>query len=201
MRQNISVINNPIIDILIAVASWGGVENCINMVGKYLCEKGFRVRVIQMVYEGMYWVDDSMEFHYICSTRNDHDFRDFIDGYSSFLNNHDKPDMIIATGWPMMSYVAKRVCTAIGENITVGSWLHAPLQKYAESGYGGGEFIKCADMHFAISNEIAVEIRNFDSEGIIYRVNNTVEMSKIHVVDSLKPGTILFVGRLSKEKI
>ena len=185
MRQNISVINNPIIDILIAVASWGGVENCINMVGKYLCEKGFRVRVIQMVYEGMYWVD----------------FRDFIDGYSSFLNNHDKPDMIIATGWPMMSYVAKRVCTAIGENITVGSWLHAPLQKYAESGYGGGEFIKCADMHFAISNEIAVEIRNFDSEGIIYRVNNTVEMSKIHVVDSLKPGTILFVGRLSKEKI
>ena len=56
MRQNISVINNPIIDILIAVASWGGVENCINMVGKYLCEKGFRVRVIQMVYEGMYWV-------------------------------------------------------------------------------------------------------------------------------------------------
>ena len=200
MKLNISTINNPIIDILVAVAARGGGENCINMVGKYLCSKGFKVRVIQMVYEGMDWAEGCMEFHYVYPTREDHDLHDFIEGYTSFLNENEKPNLILATAWPMMAYVAKRTVSNIGENITVASWLHAPLQMYEASGFGGGDFIKHADIHFAISGEIAGEIRKADPEGVIYRINNPADLSKIHKVDKVRPGTLLFVGRLSEEK-
>ena len=200
MKLNISTINNPIIDILVAVAARGGGENCINMLGKYLCGKGFRVRVIQMVYEGTDWAEDCMEFHYVYPSREDHDLHDFIEGYTAFLKDNDKPQLILATAWPMMAYVAKRTASELGQNITVASWLHAPLQMYEESGFGGGDFIKYADIHFAISNEIANEIRKADPEAVVYRINNPADLSKIHMVENTKPGTLLYVGRLSEEK-
>ncbi|MCR5671764.1 MAG: glycosyltransferase [Butyrivibrio sp.] len=200
MKLNINTINNPIIDILVAVAARGGGENCINMVGRYLCGKGFRVRVVQMVYEGMDWAEDCMEFHYVYPSREDHDLHDFIGGYTDFLKENEKPNLVLATAWPMMSYVARRSLNDCGAQATVASWLHAPLDMYEASGFGDGDFIKYADIHFAISNEIAGAIRKADPEGLIYRINNPADLSKVHVVNENKPGTLLFVGRLSEEK-
>lgn len=200
MRLNNSTKENPTIDILVAVAAIGGAENCINMLSKYLCEKGCRVRIVQMIYEKVEWAADCAEFTYFFTTRAGHELSDFISSYGEYLKKNGTPDLTIATAWPMMAYVAKRAFSMLGKNITVASWLHAPLCMYKESGYGGGDFIKYADVHFAISDEIAGEIRQFDKDGTIYRVNNPVDLSKIHEIDELTKGTLLFIGRLSKEK-
>lgn len=200
MRQNIRTIEKPVIDVLIAVAARGGGENCINMVGRYLCKKGFIVRIIQMVYEGVEWADECMEFCFIYSSRKDHDLHDFISGYVDYIEHHGTPDLVLATAWPMMSYVARRTSQILKKNFIIASWLHAPLSMYEASNFGGGDYVKYADLHFAISDEIAEAIRNADPDGIIYRINNPVDLSKIHPVERRNKGTLLFVGRLSEEK-
>ena len=86
------------------------------------------------------------------------------------------------------------------DKFLVASWLHAPLKMYEISNFGGGDFVKYADLHFAISNEIANAIKAADPKAVIYRINNPADLSKIHQVEIDKPGTLLFVGRLSLEK-
>lgn len=200
MKLTITYNFKPTIDILVAVANRGGGENCINMLGRFLVSKGWRVRVVQMVYEGSSWAAECMEFNYVYTSRNDHDVQDFIDGYSDFIKKNGSPNLSLATAWPMMSYVAKMVSEGAGEKFLVASWLHAPLKMYEISNFGGGDFVKYADLHFAISNEIANAIKAADPKAVIYRINNPADLSKIHQVEIDKPGTLLFVGRLSLEK-
>ncbi|MCR5527512.1 MAG: glycosyltransferase [Lachnospiraceae bacterium] len=200
MKLNINMIHNPTIDILIAVASHGGVEECINMLGKFLTEKGCRVRIIQLVYEGDSWADKSMEFNYIYDSRENHCTQDFIDGYSDFLQKEGVPNLTLATAWPMMTYVAYKSSMKVQKDFIIASWLHAPLNMYKSSGYGNEDHLNCADVHFAISNEIASSIAQAIPTSVIYRVNNPVNMSKICKIDRLDKNTLLFVGRLSAEK-
>ena len=63
MKLDITQNTAPVIDIVIAVAERGGVENCINMLGRFLTGKGYRVRIFQEVFEGTGWADGCMEFH------------------------------------------------------------------------------------------------------------------------------------------
>lgn len=200
MKTEITYNNRPTIDILIAVAERGGVENCINMVGRYLTDKGWKVRIIQMVYEGNEWADNRLEFHHIFSSRAGHNLKEFVDGYTSFLSTNGVPDLTLATAWPMMSYIAKSSCQTLRANFLIASWLHASLSQYESAGFGGAGYIRHADLHFAISNEIYQEISAADPDSVIYRVNNPVDISKIHNVNASVPDTLLFVGRLSKEK-
>lgn len=200
MKFDILIQSHPVVDILIAVAERGGVENCINMLGKYLTEKGYRIRIIQMVFEGTEWADDCMEFHYIYTSRAGHNLQDFTDGYEAFLKKFGNPSLTIATAWPMMSYIAKKASSNLGCDLMVGSWLHAPLGRYEAAGFGGADYADNGDLHFAISDEIAEELRAYNPEAVIYRVNNPVDMSKIHKVEAGSTRTLLFVGRLSAEK-
>ncbi|MBO6241712.1 MAG: glycosyltransferase [Butyrivibrio sp.] len=153
-----------------------------------------------MIYEGVKWADECMEYSFIFPSREDHELHDFISEYTNYIKHHGAPDLVLATAWPMMSYVAKRTSQELNKNFIVASWLHAPLSMYEASNFGGGDYVKYADLHFAISNEIAGAIRNADPDGIIYRVNNPVDLSKIHPIERRNKGTLLFVGRLSEEK-
>ncbi len=200
MKLDITQNTAPVIDIVIAVAERGGVENCINMLGRFLTGKGYRVRIFQEVFEGTGWADGCMEFHYAFSSRKGHDLEEFVKGYSKFVEEQGAPSLAIAAAWPMMTYVAAKVSSVNESGFLVASWLHATLKRYEASGFGGAEYVKYADMHFCISDEIASEIRSADGEAVIYRVNNPVEGSKIRPVEDLKPGVLLFVGRLSEEK-
>ncbi|MDC7293576.1 glycosyltransferase [Butyrivibrio sp. DSM 10294] len=200
MRAKVQLNEKPIIDILIATAANGGVENCINLTGRFLTEKGFNVRVIQLVFRGYEWADPCMEFHYLIMDNESHKLQIFIDKYESFLKDNRKPDVVLATCWPLMSHVAKTVTTHLNLETIVASWLHAPVNRYDAAGYGGIEQLKLADVHFAISDEIADSIYNAYPDSYIYRINNPVDKSKIHKVTSLGKQTLLFVGRLSAEK-
>ena len=54
---------NMTVDILIAVAQKGGVENVINMTAPYLKRNGWEVRVVQLVWEGVAWVTEDIPFY------------------------------------------------------------------------------------------------------------------------------------------
>lgn len=200
MEYNLKFNQNPTVDVLIAVAAKGGVENCVNMLGRYLKNKGFRVRIIQLIYEGESWADETLEFYYIYESRKVNALKDYIEGYEKKLLEIGAPDIVLATAWPMMSYVAKATADRIGADYMVASWLHAPLEMYIKAGYGDGEMLDKADFHFAISEEIADAIKNQNANAKIYKINNPVDTSKTRKVSEIKPGTLIFVGRLSSEK-
>ena len=50
------------IDIVIAVAERGGVENVINDTALYLKEDGWIVRIVQLVWEGINWTREGILF-------------------------------------------------------------------------------------------------------------------------------------------
>ena len=200
MNKEIKLNNNISIDFLIPVASKGGVENCINIVGKYLKNKGVNVRVIQVIYADIPWLDESLPFYYLLNNERSHSIQEYIDSYTAFIKENSVPNIVVATVWPLMIYVAKAAFATINADCIVFSYLHAPFEQYQEKGVGSIAHLSYADLHLAISNEIADFIYNNVEDAKIYRTNNPLNSGNIHSVNSLVPGTLLFVGRLEKEK-
>lgn len=188
------------VDLLIAVANKGGVENVIKQMIPFLAKRNIRFRVIQMVWEHESWLDESVEFHYIYDDRNGQTMESFVKGYQCFLETHGQPDLILATAWPLMTLIARYAVEQCNKKPKIISWLHAPIERYVQAGYGGLECLKYADVHFAITDEIARSIMNANPESIVYRVKNPVKIpNKICDVYKTKHA-LAYVGRLSKEK-
>ena len=192
--------NALLIDIVIAVADQGGVEQIINSFAEYLSQRSVTVRVIQMVWEHHPWTVPQIEFHYIYDDRNNQSMQSFAAGYQHFLEAHEKPDLILATAWPVMVMAARLAVQNLGLSIRIASWMHAPLSRYKAAGYGDEMQLKYADIHFAISQTIADEISSLLPNAYIYRVNNPYDRKQVRDIPRGDERTILFVGRLSEEK-
>lgn len=195
------------IDVLIAVAERGGVENVINMLCPYLQENGWFVRVVQIVWEGVYWVEDGIPFYPLLRRREGNSLADLSDAYQSFLLSEEGktylPDIVLACAWPYMTWIAKNVSVNLGLDYKTVSWLHAPVTRYADAGYGGYEALCHADAHLAISTHIESDIRKNLKDATVYRVNNPVDfnvITKDTPTQHINPDTILFIGRLTAEK-
>lgn len=190
-------------DILIPVAEKGGVENVINMVLPYLQSKGWKVRVVQLIWEGTKWTADSSFFPLIRG-RDGHNLEELADSYREFIEKTDTPDIVLATGWPYMCYVAKKVSAQLGKDWKVVSWLHSSLERYEAAGYGGYSSLGLADVHFAISKSIYNGIINNCPESNVIAVRNPVDFSKCRGTKKKRKGnekhTLFFVGRISEEK-
>lgn len=190
-----------LVDILIPSAKQGGPENIINMFGKYCEDKSIRIRVIQMVYGGFNWAIPNIDFNYIYPEGIDQNNNTFLLGYAGFLSEREKPDLILATAWPFLSYVAGIVKNKLKLSCQVVSWLHASIAENEKAGYGGCEALAYADMHLAISEQVKNEIIEACPKGIIVRINNPVSKNKVHKkpngYDSLK---LAYIGRVSAIK-
>ena len=194
------------VDVLIAVAQHGGVENVINMTASYLQKRDYEVRIVQIVFEGYYWIKDEIPFYPLLEGRNGHDLEEFAQAYAKFIQKNGVPEIVLATAWPYMCYVAKKAAYLSNTSLLVISWLHAPVARYQEAGYGGYESLTLADAHFVISNGIFDDIRNHCKDSIIFSVRNPIDFSKC-MSDSGKANKIrdekkklFYVGRLSEEK-
>jgi UDP-D-galactose:(glucosyl)LPS alpha-1,6-D-galactosyltransferase len=209
------------LDILIPVAEKGGVENVINMVLPYMEDNGWNVRIVQLVWEGYLWTENK-NFYPLLKGRDGHTLEEFVDVYKSFVEKNGTPDITLATAWPYASYVAKKVSVQMETAWKVVSWLHSPLERYEAAGYGGYAYLAMADMHFAISRQIADGIRNNLPGSSVIEVHNPVKFPKcaaIHQRNSetylendestdtnerntpdVRKHTLLFVGRISEEK-
>lgn len=198
------------VDILVPVGEKGGVENVINMIIPYLQQRGMQVRVVQFVSSGVVWTKEGIPYYTLLEGLDGHTIAEFIEVYSSFVKEHGTPDCILATSWPMMCYVARRVAEQLEDDrITIVSWLHAPMQRYIDSGYGGYEYLQMADAHLAISRSIEEEIELHIHNAKTLRVCNPVDMVSCVGVNTcreevrIESGNVrrlYYVGRISEEK-
>ncbi|MCM1295535.1 MAG: glycosyltransferase [Muribaculaceae bacterium] len=193
------------LDILIAVAEKGGVENVVNNTIPYLQQQGIMVRIVQVIWEGESWADDEIPFYHLIDERDVSTGRDMINAYKEFLQNTYVPDTILATAWPLMSRVGKKAVSELDcTDVTIISWLHhAPIINYERSKFGGFEDLKMADGHIAISEKIYDEIKGNIPDAFVCRVHNPVDIKKY----SCKVRTtadnvykLCYVGRISPEK-
>ncbi len=189
-----------IIDIFIAVADKGGVENVINATASYLVKQGNRVRLIQAVWEHHPWTCSEIDFFYLSDQRANQDSEKWKNGYRDFLCRNGYPDVILATNWPLMSLIARQVLEETGNRIPVLSWLHNPIERYAAAGYGGVEMLQYADAHLAINQRIENEIRKTIPDAKTMRVNNPVSGDRVFYSENRILLELLFVGRISDQK-
>lgn len=194
------------VDILIAVAEKGGVENVINMTAPYLQEKGWEVRIVQLVWEGYNWVEEGIPFFPLLEGREGHDLEEFAQVYTDFIKINGEPQVVLATAWPYMCYVAKKAAFLVQKEMLTISWLHEPIVRYEMAGYGSYDSLFLADAHLAISKDIYTDIQNNCKETPVLLIRNPVDFSKIqmrHVqrkVTTQEKKKLFFVGRLDEQK-
>lgn len=190
----------PVLDVFIAVADKGGVENVINTTGAYLAKQGWRVRVVQEVWEHHPWTCEDIEFYWLSDDRKGQDSEKFKDRYVRFLKENGTPDLILATNWPMMSWIARQVVEELALSCPIVSWLHNPIDRYVASGYGGTEMLQFADAHLAINQRIAGEISGSIPGTRVFRVNNPVLPDRAIYSEQREAGRLFFAGRLMAQK-
>lgn len=189
-----------VIDIFIAVADKGGVENVINTTASYLKGKGNKVRLIQAVWEHHPWTNDDIDFYYLSDQRANQDSEKWKNGYRDFLEENGYPDVILATNWPLMSLIARQVREETGRAVPIISWLHNPVDRYAAAGYGGMEMLQYADAHLAINQRIGNELRRSIPGARTVQVHNPVSGDRVFYAEDRDERELLFVGRLSDQK-
>lgn len=197
-----------LVDILIAVAEKGGVENIIKMMVPYLeKQRGWNVRVVQLVWEGVCWTDEGTQYYPLLYGKDGHDLNEFVEAYVAFMKENGAPDVVLATAWPYMCYVAKKALAMTGNHSKkVVSWLHAPVERYKMAGYGGYEQLALADVHFSISKAIYDGIKNALPDSRVFMVRNPIDFDKCTKVNRKDENknrvglNLYFVGRISEEK-
>ncbi len=189
-----------IIDIFIAVADKGGVENVINATAAYLKKQGNTVRLIQAVWEHHPWTCPEIDFYYLSDQRANQDSEKWKNGYLGFLRENGCPDVILATNWPLMSLIARQAIAETGKQIPLVSWVHNPIERYAAAGYGGVEMLQYADAHLAINQRIETEIQKTIANAKIARVHNPVSGERVYFSENRMPRELLYVGRISDQK-
>lgn len=194
------------IDIIIAVAERGGPENIIKMMIESLESEELHFRVVQMVWEGFRWLDDSVEYVPLLEGRKGHNIQEFVDSYAELLKNVRKPDLILTAAWPLLCPVAKAVVRHYKLDTPIISWLHAPVERYRDAGYGNWDDLYEADAHFAISDALLYQYRRVFPGVVSLRVYNPVVFPDIRMRDNIinvkknLTYNLLFIGRIAPEK-
>jgi UDP-D-galactose:(glucosyl)LPS alpha-1,6-D-galactosyltransferase len=171
------------------------------------------VRVVEMVYSGLEWVCEGVEFYPILTGgKKVGRVEEFVDLYASFLAVHERPALVVATPWPFMAFAARGALKALGlqasadadntSNIKIISWLHAPVETYKQYGTGGIECLSFADSVFVLTNKAKNQILSAIPGINVEIVANPVDMSGVKPVAqwSAAGRKLKFVGRLSEEK-
>ena len=191
------------VDILIAVAEKGGVENVINDTVPYFQKKGMDIRVVQLVWEGKEWVSQGVPFFHLIDGRKGNTLKKFIDAYHSFILDTYVPDLILATAWPMTCEIARRAVDNTGFIPSIFSWMHnGPIEIYEKSGFGGVAQLRYADAHIAISDLIYDDICDKLDNPTVFRINNPVDLHKFcyDIQDKQFDKKICYVGRVNHIK-
>ncbi|SFU84210.1 UDP-D-galactose:(glucosyl)LPS alpha-1,6-D-galactosyltransferase [Clostridium sp. DSM 8431] len=188
-----------IIDIVLAHADGrGGLEKVLILVSNELKKRGYKVRVIQ-VFESIHkeWKSEMDEFYSLKPYSKEFLVSDLIESYDDFIKENGKPDIIIATHVPLMSYACKQVVLKnnLDNILPVISWNHGPLLDY-----GFSECINFADAHLSISEGVAKTLKESVGEKAVYLINNPVEINNEIIPRDKSKLNIIYIGRLAKVK-
>ncbi len=189
-----------IIDFCIAMGWQGGVETVLNRTAKYLRERGYHVRVVQLISRGMQWTDSEIEFHCLNDWITEIDWDALQERLRIFYETHPLPDLVFGTGWPAMTLLLRGVMEELRLKCPLIGWPHGTLSEYEKDGVGGAECYRVADAAFAISKTIAADLLQACPDTKVIRVNNPVLEEKIFFSDQRNTRELAFVGRISREK-
>lgn len=191
------------IDILMPVGEKGGVENVVSRTALYLMEKGYQVRVVQLVWENVRWVPETVEFYPLLQGRGHYSLDQFVEQYTRFYQEHGTPDLILATTWPAVVLVAKLTILALPHaHCKIVSWLHGPVEQYVRAGFGGMESLEKADAVFVLNQRTEEMLSRNPNCHNVSLVRNPVDFTGCPLQGQSSDGEpcLLFVGRISKEK-
>lgn len=191
------------IDLMVPMSGKGGVENVMCAVASYLQEQGYRVRVVEFVYNGIPWLPPEIEFCPLLLNQKVNDISEFLTLYIQFLKqNGAYPDVILASPWPYLSAIAKTALTVFPKPCSVISWMHGPIEEYQKYDLGGIDCLKYADAHLVLNERTKRVILGQLPDAAVEVVNNPVSFEAcVYQEHSYLPEkTLVFVGRLSWEK-
>lgn len=190
------------IDMVVPYAGQGGVEDVVKSTAAFLKQRGYEIRVIEMVWDGKPWLDPDIPF-YPLRRKKVEDIERFVDLYGVFMEQMEAPDVVLAVAWPFMTYVVRKALKIMGNSeCKVISWLHAPVKIYAQNHLGGFEHLALSDRVFCLTkgeqNYIA---SNLGPERVTQVYNPILKPVNAKVPSTkTKNPTLLYVGRLSEEK-
>lgn len=184
------------IDIVSPVGGlYGGVENVIRLWTEYMDGDSINLRVFHMS-RGTAYLNGYAKAYYIDRDFEKADLIYYVEAYRTFIEREGSPDICIATNWPMVSKVCADVRSITGSNMKIISWVHSTIGEYVKVGLGSVDDMLCADVHFAISDLIAGEIRQKDANAEIYTIWNPVN-TDVKIDEWHKENVMAYVGRLS----
>ena len=192
-----------VIDILVAVAYRGGVEEVINATGKYLKNRGHSIRIIHALWQGEAWADKNLNLYTLFDVTNGiwkGDMTPLVQAYASFMTDNGFPDGIICAGWPILIDLAKNALNTVKKSIPVFSWCHQNIEAYEKEGVGGFSELSRADGHFAINRKIAENLKTKSRAENVYCVRNPVNTERIVFCRDRDIHRLAYVGRLAPEK-
>lgn len=189
-----------IIDFCIAMGWQGGVENVLNQTAKYLKERGYHVRVIQLISRGIEWVDPEIEYHCLNGWITEIDWDELEGSYGAFVDEHGAGEVVFATAWPAMALIVRSALEQRGKKSVLIGWPHGTLSEYEKDGVGGADCYRVVDAVFAISNAIVSDLQQTCPNTEVIRVNNPVLEKKIVFSEQRDTRELAFVGRISQEK-
>ncbi len=190
------------IDIVIPqLAEKGGMDKVINQFVIYLQDESFTVRVVQCVDTGLTWWHPSVHVTSLFSTVDNPNFNDSAIKYADFLKQTYTPDIILASGWPIIiTIVSKALKTINSRNTYVFAWPHMMLSEAADAGVGSIDCVKDADAFFAISKLVENEANTGKTNIPIIRINNPIDYpntcKEINNKSFQRTMNLLYVGRL-----
>ncbi|WP_373600018.1 glycosyltransferase [Paraclostridium bifermentans] len=187
-----------VIDIVLAYAEGkGGLEDVITTFSKELIKRGHRVRVFQ-AYKPKYkeWIETIDEIYFFGDkdTLENDNKESLAKNYKNMILKIGEPDVVLATHSPLLSYICYKAVEFLKDKRPkILSWIHG-----SPSYYGGGQYLRYADAHLAISSQIGNEISKYiKKDKPIYYISNPVrlnEMKKININRDILE--LVYVGRL-----
>ncbi len=157
------------------------------------------LRIIQLVDTGLKWWNDACTVSSLCEAEMNPSFMDTVEAYASYLKSVPiKPDVILATGWPVTITIVREALKRIGEKISIVGYPHMTLQEGEKTGVGGVLCLNDADVVFSISKQIDTEIQNSGLSVKTIRVNNGITFPEVSGNRDavLKERKLLYIGRL-----
>lgn len=188
------------IDVMLLVGGRSGFELALNRTFDYLSAHSCHIRYLQLKETGYDWASKNADF--ICfGCGDDIVIEDCRQKYISIMQGSYTPDLVIVAGFPHVIAIAKGAFEEPGfQNCPIIAWPHNALDFYDNDIFKTMAALGLSDIVFSMSDKIAGDIEKHLSGKLIYRVNNTIDYSKLSFSSDRNTLKLVCVGRFSPEK-
>ena len=188
------------VDIVLAVASRGGLESVLNNLCLNLKKQKYNVRVIQILDTGTGWLDESVEFYGLTTSDQVTYLSEMKEHYKTFVRKNGVADIILTTGWPLMTQYVSEALNELGFCAFVCSYLHGAIDHYAKDGVGGIECLQNAKAHFCINHTNAKRLLHTYPGAPVFEIGNPVSKENTCFSKERDLYSLVYIGRFSEEK-